>query len=259
MDEIVRCVKALQLSYQKSIATPANWCDISRLNLGRCQLSLGYLSHGLLLRRPNNHADIPLGGGRTTSFKGRPDHRLHDPRLHESEADRASPPQALSSCSRPCRTRRRRHTTRATTPATSPPRRRRLPSPSQTPPGRATRTTRPSSPPGVPPPRHRGAGQGRANQLGKAAPNRPRGLRAPPGTNPGRGSRGISARAEMPRSFSDTCREGCKSTILAVVEEPRSSGSAGLHRRGRGDVRIFLCTVHRDPCTRAPPHACHHT
>ena len=26
MDEIVRCVKALQLSYQKSIATPANWC-----------------------------------------------------------------------------------------------------------------------------------------------------------------------------------------------------------------------------------------
>ena len=25
MDEIVRCVKALQLSYQKSIATPANW------------------------------------------------------------------------------------------------------------------------------------------------------------------------------------------------------------------------------------------
>jgi 1-Cys peroxiredoxin 6 len=25
MDEIVRCVKALQLSYEKSIATPANW------------------------------------------------------------------------------------------------------------------------------------------------------------------------------------------------------------------------------------------
>jgi len=44
MDEIVRCVKALQLSYQKSIATPANW--------------------------PNNHADIPHGDGRTTSFKG---------------------------------------------------------------------------------------------------------------------------------------------------------------------------------------------
>lgn len=27
MDEIVRCVKALQLSYQKSVATPANWPD----------------------------------------------------------------------------------------------------------------------------------------------------------------------------------------------------------------------------------------
>ena len=25
MDEIVRCVQALQLSYEKSIATPANW------------------------------------------------------------------------------------------------------------------------------------------------------------------------------------------------------------------------------------------
>ena len=33
---IVRCVKALQLSYQKSIATPANW--------------------------PNNHADIGMKG-----------------------------------------------------------------------------------------------------------------------------------------------------------------------------------------------------
>jgi len=44
MDEIVRCVKALQLSYEKSIATPANW--------------------------PNNHADIPLADGRTTDFKG---------------------------------------------------------------------------------------------------------------------------------------------------------------------------------------------
>jgi len=43
-DEIVRCVAALQLSYEKSIATPANW--------------------------PNNHADIPMGDGRTTSFKG---------------------------------------------------------------------------------------------------------------------------------------------------------------------------------------------
>lgn len=44
-EEIVRCVKALQLSYEKSIATPANW--------------------------PNNHADIPLGAGkRTTEFKG---------------------------------------------------------------------------------------------------------------------------------------------------------------------------------------------
>jgi len=44
MDEIVRCVKALQLSYEKSIATPANW--------------------------PNNHEDIPKDGGRTTDFKG---------------------------------------------------------------------------------------------------------------------------------------------------------------------------------------------
>ena len=44
MDEIVRCVKALQLSYKKSIATPANW--------------------------PNNHEDIPMGDGRTTDFKG---------------------------------------------------------------------------------------------------------------------------------------------------------------------------------------------
>lgn len=45
MDEIVRCVKALQLSYQKSIATPANW--------------------------PNNHDDIPDDkGGRTKEYKG---------------------------------------------------------------------------------------------------------------------------------------------------------------------------------------------
>jgi 1-Cys peroxiredoxin 6 len=45
-DEIVRCVKALQLSYEKSIATPANW--------------------------PNNHMDIPIGsnGERTSDFKG---------------------------------------------------------------------------------------------------------------------------------------------------------------------------------------------
>lgn len=45
MDEIVRCVKALQLSYKKSIATPANW--------------------------PNNHADIELADGtRTDEYKG---------------------------------------------------------------------------------------------------------------------------------------------------------------------------------------------
>ena len=44
MDEIVRCVKALQLSYKKSIATPANW--------------------------PNNHEDIPMGDGRTSEYKG---------------------------------------------------------------------------------------------------------------------------------------------------------------------------------------------
>lgn len=44
MDEIVRCVKALQLSYKKSVATPANW--------------------------PYNHADIPTKDGRTTEYKG---------------------------------------------------------------------------------------------------------------------------------------------------------------------------------------------
>jgi len=45
MDEIVRCVEALQLSYKKSIATPANW--------------------------PNNHADIELAdGSRTDAYKG---------------------------------------------------------------------------------------------------------------------------------------------------------------------------------------------
>jgi 1-Cys peroxiredoxin 6 len=45
MDEIFRCVQALQLSYKKSIATPANW--------------------------PNNHEDIPLADGtRTDAFKG---------------------------------------------------------------------------------------------------------------------------------------------------------------------------------------------
>lgn len=45
MDEIVRCVKALQLSYEKSIATPANW--------------------------PNNHEDIEMpDGSRSTAFKG---------------------------------------------------------------------------------------------------------------------------------------------------------------------------------------------
>lgn len=41
MDEILRCVQALQLSYQKSIATPANW--------------------------PNNHADIK---GQGSAYKG---------------------------------------------------------------------------------------------------------------------------------------------------------------------------------------------
>jgi len=44
MDEIVRCMEALILSYKKSIATPANW--------------------------PNNHADIEVDGERTTEFKG---------------------------------------------------------------------------------------------------------------------------------------------------------------------------------------------
>ena len=45
MDEIVRCVEALQLSYEKSIATPANW--------------------------PNNHEELLLEDGTHTSeFKG---------------------------------------------------------------------------------------------------------------------------------------------------------------------------------------------
>ena len=45
MDEIVRCVEALQLSYEKSIATPANW--------------------------PHNHEDILMpDGSRSTDFKG---------------------------------------------------------------------------------------------------------------------------------------------------------------------------------------------
>ena len=45
MDEIVRCVEALQLSYEKSIATPANW--------------------------PNNHEELLLDDGTHTSeYKG---------------------------------------------------------------------------------------------------------------------------------------------------------------------------------------------
>jgi 1-Cys peroxiredoxin 6 len=44
MDEIVRCVEALKLSYGKSIATPANW--------------------------PNNHADMEIDGKRSDEYKG---------------------------------------------------------------------------------------------------------------------------------------------------------------------------------------------
>ncbi|EEC43604.1 predicted protein [Phaeodactylum tricornutum CCAP 1055/1] len=45
MDEIFRCVQALQLSYEKSIATPANW--------------------------PHNHSDIPMpDGSRSGDFAG---------------------------------------------------------------------------------------------------------------------------------------------------------------------------------------------
>ena len=44
MDEIVRCVEALKLSYEKSIATPANW--------------------------PNNHAELVVDGKTTDEFKG---------------------------------------------------------------------------------------------------------------------------------------------------------------------------------------------
>lgn len=45
MNEIVRCVKALQLSYNKSVATPADW--------------------------PNNHSKVALADGTTTTdYKG---------------------------------------------------------------------------------------------------------------------------------------------------------------------------------------------
>lgn len=45
MDEIVRCVRALQLSYEKSIATPANW--------------------------PNNHESVLMADGtHSDEFKG---------------------------------------------------------------------------------------------------------------------------------------------------------------------------------------------
>ncbi|KAJ8602440.1 hypothetical protein CTAYLR_001261 [Chrysophaeum taylorii] len=44
MDEIVRCIKALQLSYGKSIATPANW--------------------------PNNHAKVLVDGKHSSEYKG---------------------------------------------------------------------------------------------------------------------------------------------------------------------------------------------
>merc|ERR1712046_485802 len=62
MDEILRCVKALQLSYEKSIATPANW--------------------------PNNHADIPMGDGRTDKLKGSV---FLLPTVSEEEAEEHSP------------------------------------------------------------------------------------------------------------------------------------------------------------------------
>lgn len=63
MNEILRCVKALQLSYQKSIATPANW--------------------------PYNHADIPLAdGSRTTEFMGSV---FLLPTVSEAEANAAYP------------------------------------------------------------------------------------------------------------------------------------------------------------------------
>ena len=63
MDEIVRCVKALQLSYQKSIATPANW--------------------------PNNHAEIVLeDGSRTSDYKGSV---FLLPTVSEEEANKSYP------------------------------------------------------------------------------------------------------------------------------------------------------------------------
>ena len=71
MDEIFRCVQALQLSYEKSIATPANW--------------------------PNNHADIPMpDGSRSTEFKGSV---FLLPTVSEEEAEKHYP--GYHSCSVP--------------------------------------------------------------------------------------------------------------------------------------------------------------
>ena len=75
MDEIVRCVQALQLSYEKSIATPANctyYC------CGLC--SFHFFVHFVSLHQhcifstttgPNNHEEILLADGtRSKEFKG---------------------------------------------------------------------------------------------------------------------------------------------------------------------------------------------
>jgi len=63
MDEIVRCVEALQLSYEKSIATPANW--------------------------PNNHETVRMADGTdSTDFKGSV---FLLPTVSEEEADENYP------------------------------------------------------------------------------------------------------------------------------------------------------------------------
>merc|ERR1712196_702094 len=75
MDEIVRIVEALQLSYEKSVATPANW--------------------------PNNHEDIPLAdGSRSTEYKGSV---FLLPTVSKEEADAKYP--GYHTCETPSRSR----------------------------------------------------------------------------------------------------------------------------------------------------------
>ncbi len=69
MDEIVRCVKALQLSYEKSIATPAN-CTLVLVVVDEV-VGIGIHSHFAASTGPNNHEEIVLPDGtRSKEFKG---------------------------------------------------------------------------------------------------------------------------------------------------------------------------------------------